>query len=384
MALIHMLCHMKKYLLIVLTGFIWACGSNGTGTEAPTPQEDGKDRKAILSHLADHIIIPAYANFKVKLDAMQAKSDQFVNQPTMNNLTAFRSAWTEAYIEWQKVELFDFGPAEKQTIRNFYNIYPASENGILANIADPSANLEVPASYAQQGFPALDFLINGVAKTDEEIVAYYSSSAEGAKRLAYIKRLTGRMASLLDKVITEWNTSYRETYISKTGLDISSSTSLMINGFVLHYERFIRSGKFGIPSGAMLNGVIAPEKVEAFYKKDISLILAKTAHQAYVDFFNGKAVKSTLEGPSIKSYLDALKAKDSATGKSLSEIINAQLEATKVKLDVLRPNLYEEVKSNNQAMVTVYNEMQKTVRLLKVDMTSAMSITITYTDNDGD
>ncbi|MCZ2480596.1 imelysin family protein [Aquirufa nivalisilvae] len=375
---------MKKYLLIVLTGLIWACGSNGTGTDEPTPQEDGKDRKAILIHLADHVIIPSYANFKLKLDAMLAKSDAFTSQPNTANLQAFRSAWIEAYIEWQKVELFDFGPAEKQTIRNFFNIYPANEIGIQSNIADPAANLEVPASYAQQGFPALDFLINGVAKTDEEIVAYYLTPVEGTKRIAYIKRLTARMNSLLDKVINEWNTTYRETYVSKTGLDISSSTSLMINGFVLHYERFIRSGKFGIPSGAMLNGVVAPEKVEAFYKKDISLILAKTAHQAYVDFFNGKAVKTGLEGPSIKTYLDALKAKDSATGKNLSEIINAQLEATKLKLDVLKPNLYEEVKTNNQAMVTVYTEMQKTVRLLKVDMTSAMSITITYTDNDGD
>ncbi|TBH70932.1 imelysin family protein [Aquirufa nivalisilvae] len=375
---------MKKYLLIVLTGLIWACGSNGTGTDEPTPQEDGKDRKAILIHLADHVIIPSYANFKLKLDAMLAKSDAFTSQPNTANLQAFRSAWIEAYIEWQKVELFDFGPAEKQTIRNFFNIYPANEIGIQSNIADPAANLEVPASYAQQGFPALDFLINGVAKTDEEIVAYYLTPVEGTKRIAYIKRLTTRMNSLLDKVINEWNTTYRETYVSKTGLDISSSTSLMINGFVLHYERFIRSGKFGIPSGAMLNGVVAPEKVEAFYKKDISLVLAKTAHQAYVDFFNGKAVKTGFEGPSIKTYLDALKANDSATGKNLSEIINAQLEATKLKLDVLKPNLYEEVKTNNQAMVTVYTEMQKTVRLLKVDMTSAMSITITYTDNDGD
>lgn len=375
---------MKKYLLIVLTGLIWACGSNGTGTDEPTPQEDGKDRKAILIHLADHVIIPSYANFKLKLDAMLAKSDAFTSQPNTANLQAFRSAWIEAYIEWQKVELFDFGPAEKQTIRNFFNIYPANEIGIQSNIADPAANLEVPASYAQQGFPALDFLINGVAKTDEEIVAYYVTPVEGTKRIAYIKRLTARMNSLLDKVINEWNTTYRETYVSKTGLDISSSTSLMINGFVLHYERFIRSGKFGIPSGAMLNGVVAPEKVEAFYKKDISLVLAKTAHQAYVDFFNGKAVKTGLEGPSIKTYLDALKAKDSATGKNLSEIINAQLEATKLKLDVLKPDLYEEVKTNNQAMVNVYTEMQKTVRLLKVDMTSAMSITITYTDNDGD
>jgi hypothetical protein len=35
-------------------------------------------------------------------------------------------------------------------------------------------------------------------------------------------------------------------------------------------------------------------------------------------------------------------------------------------------------------MQAVYTEMQNVIKMLKVDMTSAMSITITYTDNDGD
>ena len=102
------------------------------------------------------------------------------------------------------------------------------------------------------------------------------------------------------------------------------------------------------------------------------------------DFFNGVDVSTEAEGPSFKSYLDALGAKDSATGTLLSEIINGQFTTIDSKLDLLSENFYQEVQTNNQAMKDVYTEMQKAVRLLKVDMTSAMSITITYTDNDGD
>lgn len=373
----------KQILFVALTGLLWACGSGGETTDPPTPVDEGKDRKLILTHLADNVIIPAYGNFKAKLDLMVTKGNAFTAKPDVTTLTDFRTTWVEAYTEWQKVELFDFGPAERQTLRNFFNIYPASEKGINANIADPSANLEVPASFAQQGFPALDYLLNGLGSTDTGILAFYTTAPDAAKRLAYVNRLTSRMKTLLDKVTTDW-TTYRETFISKTGLDISSSTSLMVNGFVLHYERFIRSGKFGIPSGAMLNGVVSADKVEAFYKKDISRTLAQTAHQAVIDFFNGKNIKTGAEGPSFKTYLVALGAKDSATGQSLAEIINNQFAASKGKMEVLKPNLYEEVKTNNPAMIEVYTEMQKAVRMLKVDMTSAMSITITYTDNDGD
>ena len=374
---------MKKSFLFLFAGLLLAYGCKEDASDTPTI-DNSKDRQAVLTYLADSVIIPSYTNFKVKFDIMQAKSDAFTNQATLTNLTAFRSAWVDAYTEWQKVELFDFGPAEKQTIRNFYNIYPANDSIINVNISNPSANLEVTSSYSQQGFPALDYLLNGVGNTDTAILAYYTTETDAAKRIEYIKRLTTRMNSLLTKVITDWNGTYRETFITKTGLDIGSSTSLMINGLVLHYERYIRSGKFGIPSGAMLNGVVSPTKVEAYYKKNISLILAKTAHQAFVDFFNGKNVITGTEGSSFKTYLVALGAKDSGTGKLLTELINVQFNATKGKMDLLKPNLYEEVKTNNQAMKDVYTEMQKTVRMLKVDMTSAMSITITYTDNDGD
>ena len=192
------------------------------------------------------------------------------------------------------------------------------------------------------------------------------------------------MNTLLTKVMGDWKDTYREEFTTKTGVDIGSPLGQLVNGYVLHYERYIRSGKFGIPSGAMLNGIVSPDKVEAFYKKDISKQLAQAAHQAVVDFFNGKSVVTGQEGPSFKTYLTALGAKDSSTGMSLAQLINQQFEASTQKVNALKPNLYEEVKTNNAAMIQVYTEMQKAVRMLKVDMTAAMSIVITYTDNDGD
>jgi predicted lipoprotein len=374
---------MKKYFALLLTLLFLGC-SSGSDKPDPQPAEEGKDRAVMLKALAENVVIPSYDQFKTKFDVMATKSKAFTAKPDVQTLSEFRGAWADAYVAWQRVELFDFGPAEKQTIRNFFNIYPAGEAGIAANIADPTSNLEVPASYATQGFPALDYLINGLGADDTAILIYYTTDKDAAKRLAYITRVITRMESLLSKVIGDWKGEYLNTFISKTGLDIGSSTSSMVNGIVLHYERYIRSGKFGIPSGAMANGIPAPEKVEAFYKKDISKSLAQTAHKAYVDFFNGKHAVTDEAGPGLKTYLDALGAKDSGTGKLLTETINAQFLVATAKLDALKPNLYDEVKTNNQAMKDMYTEMQKAVRMLKVDMTSAMSITITYTDNDGD
>ncbi len=375
--------HYKNFCVCFLLLVLSACGGSD---DEPSPVDGDTDREEILIHWVDNILIPSYTNFKTKLDVMVEKSNSFTGSPDDASLVEFRNAWIEAYTEWQKVELFEFGAADKYTLRNFFNIYPADVAGITSNINDPSVNLALPASYPRQGFPALDYLLNGIAADDESIVAYYTSDPNAAKALAYVDKIVLRMNTLLESVMAEWNGAYRDTFISETGLDIGSSMGAVVNAYVLHYERYIRSGKIGIPAGVIGTtvGPTFPDKVEAFYKRDISRTLAKTAHQAAIDFFNGKSAANGAEGPSFKSYLNGLDAKDSNSGTLLSTIITNQFTTINGKLDQLSPDFYEQIETNNQAMVDAYTSLQMAVRYLKVDMTSAMSITITYTDNDGD
>ena len=373
----------KSICIVFITSIPWACGNSGS---EPSPADNNKDRQIILAHWADNIVIPSYADFSSAFDVMAARGKEFTETPGPATLVAFRQAWADAYLKWQTVEVFEFGPADKYTLRNFFNIYPSDISGIIANMNDPGSNLDVPAAYASQGFPALDYLINGVAADDQGIINAYTTGADAPKRIAYISRVIHRMSTLLRTVITEWTGPYKEIFVNNTGLDIGSSMGAVINAYVLYYERYIRSGKIGIPSGATFGstGVPYPEKVEGYYKRDISRHLALAAHQAAHHFFNGVNVNTGSEGPSFKSYLDALGAKDPSTNTLLSKIINDQFEAISTELGQLSQDFYQQIQSDNQKMASTYAAMQKLVRILKVDMTSAMSVTITYTDNDGD
>jgi hypothetical protein len=362
---------------------VLSCGKKHKGGEG-TPQGNSSDRGLMLTNIADSIVIPAYANFDVQLAAMITASDAFRANPTLTTLTDFRSAWRQAYIEWQKVAIFDFGPAADNGLNSYMNIFPANVTTINANIAAGNASLETFASYPAQGFPAFDYLLNGLAATDAAILDLYTTDVDAAKRLAYVLQLTNQMTAKFSAVKTAWDTTYRNTFVSNTSMDIYSSTSIMVNGVIKYYERNIRSGKFGYPSGVMVGGVVSPEKVEALYAKDLGLTLAQASHDAFVNYFNGLAIKSGVAGASLKTYLNSLDAKDATTQILLSETINTQFAVITDKLNVLTEDLSNEVSTNNTAMIAVYNEMQLLVRLLKVDMASAMSVTITYTDNDGD
>jgi hypothetical protein len=192
------------------------------------------------------------------------------------------------------------------------------------------------------------------------------------------------MNTVFTQVNNAWKGDFSDTFKSKTAIDAGSSTSTLINGYILNFERYIRSGKIGIPAGTMTPGNTFPNKVEAFYAKNLSLTLAKSAQTATYNLFLGKSYSNKTPGYSIKNYLDALNVRDASSGKLLSELIVQQFDVIDSRLNNLQNNLFSEVNTNNSRMVDTYNEMQKLVRLLKVDMTSAMSVTITYTDNDGD
>lgn len=370
-------------LLFTLLFTVSSCSEKDKGGAVPTGS--ASDRELMLTNIADNIIIPAYANFDLKLANMIAKSDAFRATPTITTLAEYRTAWEEAYIAWQKVALFDFGPATDNGLQGFMNIYPTNTTTINANITSGNASLETIGSYSAQGFPALDYLINGIAATDDEIITLYTTDAEADKRKEYLLQLTNQMRVKFDLVKNAWNTTYRNSFVASAGTGLYSSTSLMVNGIVFYYERYLRSGKFGIPSGAMIGGTLLPASVEGYYSEEIAKTLAQTAHQAFVDFFNGKGFTSGTEGPSLKTYLNSLGAKDATTQVLLSENINTQFGVVNDKLALLTSeDLSNEVSTNNDNMVAVYTQLQAGIKLLKVDMTSAMSITITYTDNDGD
>ncbi|WP_299255482.1 imelysin family protein [uncultured Cytophaga sp.] len=378
---------LKRILLLVciaIIGCIVSCKPRTSDNTIPAKGNDS-DRSLMLVNIADNIILPTYANFDLKLTDMISKSDAFRNAPTEVTLTEFRTAWADAYIEWQKAALFDFGPATDYTLNSFLNLYPTNVSAIQANITAGNANLENFSFYSAQGFPALDYLINGIATSDADIVSLYDTDIDAAKRNAYLLKLTNQMRLKFDGVNNAWKNNYRNTFIASTGNGVNASTSVMVNGIVYYYERFLRSGKFGIPSGAMVNGTLLPGNVEAYYSKALAKTLAETAHQSFVDFFNGKGVNTGITGPSLFSYLNALDAKDATTSVLISKEITTQFDVVKTKLDALTgEDLSNEVSTQNANMIAVYNQMQIATRMLKVDMCSALSITITYTDNDGD
>lgn len=372
---------MKK--LFILLGALLAIAACSSSDSTETETDSNKyDRTVLLTNWADHIIIPSYVNYQAKIEVLATNIDSFNSIATEANLQVVRASWIEAYKAYQYVAIYSFGKSEDISLKESANTYPTNATGIEANINTGTYNLALLSQFDKQGFPALDYLINGLSTTDAQIVTYYTTNAKATKYKKYIADVVTRLKLSASAVVDDWNSGYRATYIANSGTSVSGSVNFTTNNFVKNLEKNVRSGKLGIPAGVFSAAIKYPEKVEAFYKNDISRALLNTAIKASQDFFNGKHFNKSTSGESLKSYLDYLKV--ARQGQNLSDIINNQFATIFLANASLSNSFSNQINTDNTKMILAYDALQQNVIYTKLDMMQALNITIDYVDGDGD
>ena len=149
---------MKKILSIFIIVAVFAsCG----GGEDPITG-DGYDRSLLLANVTDNIIIPAYQNFYDDVVALDNAVMAFATQTDQANFDIVEQKWFNAYKSWQHVEMFDINTAELINFRKKINSYPCNTIRIELNAANGGYDFDDANHFAAQGFPTLDYLINGL------------------------------------------------------------------------------------------------------------------------------------------------------------------------------------------------------------------------------
>lgn len=365
-------------VLLVIVSTIWVgCGDDmpGKGTTA----NDQFDRSVMLTHWADGFIIPGYKEYLKLVDSLDAQTKRFVAEPNTTRLNNVRSTYRLAYNAWQEVSMFEIGKAEELAFRNQTNIYPANTTAILENIFSESYNLNLPSTIAEQGYPAVEFLIYGLDGSEDAIVEQFILDPKFG---FYLEDLTTRLSALTREVYTDWITGYREVFIADDGSSASSSVNRMVNDYLLYYERFLRGGKIAIPAGVFSGGPLA-NSVEALYTQSptINKSLYLNSLNNFKAFFDGNS-KYIGSGTSLSHYLDYIR--ELTDGADIRGALDTELEnAITVSLN-LDEDLYKQVLEDNSKMLETYNQLQKITVLLKTDMFSSLNISVDYVDSDGD
>lgn len=337
------------------------------------------NRSEMLSNYADQMIIPNYSILNQNMEDLNHSIEQFVAEPSIDNLIDCRANFTDSYRAWQHCSAYEFGPASQVVLRATLNTFPCDLDQIHSNIESGSYNLESISNIDAIGFPALDYLLYQTEMSEEEIVAFFEENDNASN---YLSDISYQMSTLVSGVYSSWISNqgnYKSTFIDNDGTDVGSSLGMLVNEMNFDFE-IIKNAKIGIPLGKQTLDMTLPNKVEAFYSgisnelaienlKSIRNIFTCTDHHdiGYIG---------------LEENLDQVDA--TYQNDLLSKAIKNQFDRCIDKLESIDLPLSEAVDTQNELVNQAYLEIQKQVVLIKTDLPSALSVMITYQDNDGD
>ena len=345
------------------------------------------DKLSLLTNLADNYIIPSLDAYKSKIITLNIHVDSFIVNPNISNLTLLRTNWEEALLNWQDIGFLDFGPSEYILLRKQTNTFPIDTTELNNFITLADWNLDYASSYDSKGLQALDYLLFKPGYTDSELITYFQNNTNAKN---YLKAVAEDLNQNINFVTNQW-VSYREDFINDFEVTQSnfstnsqgSSISNIINALCLHYEFYVRRGKVGLPLG-VFNGfsqLELPELVECYYsgKSTQNLVRSINSLRKYV---TGSSYLNNDNGLGLDDYMDFVNAEQST--QQLSSVIDNQFLTILDEVNNINGPLSEEIINNKSQITQTYQELQQLVPYIKVDMTSALGVLITYQDNDGD
>ena len=335
------------------------------------------DRSKMLEFTVEKIIIPAFDDLEAKLNELKGSYSKFNSDMTNNNLDDLRNKWLLSYKAWQHVEMYDIGKAMEDYYAFKSNVYPVDTVRVKINIEKGEYDLNNPNNYDAQGFPTIDYLLYGLDKEMSKIIDHFKNDQKISN---YLGKIIDELISSTSSVNSHWKSTKGE-FIKSIENSATSNLNMLINDFIFYYEKRFRANKFGIPGGVFSSSAL-PDRVEGFYSKIYSKELAQEAFTSIKNFFNGISHENKdVIGTGVKSYLDFL---DSNKTKLLSDDINNQFTIAENSISELNDNYSIQIKDGLIKLLTTYDDIQKAVVLLKVDMLQILNINVDYVDADGD
>lgn len=319
------------------------------------------DKASLLSNLADNVILPALNDFSSKIDDLESSYSVFQLDRTAPNLEDVRTKWKAAYLSWQAVKIFDFGPIRDYGFKASTGTYPTDTVKIDNNVTNGGYNLATAANVDAIGLSSLDYFLYRI-----DALNYFVGNDPYT---TYANDVIQKLKSETTAVVSAWN-SYRSTFVSSTGTESTSAFSLLVNEFCRDYE-LAKNSKLGIPLGKQSLGIQLPEYIEA-RRSGFSLEIQKASVTSLANVFNGGS------GVGFDDYLVNLER------SSLASSISTRFSEIGSKINSFSGTLEQEMENNTTELDNLYLLFQGQVVSLKTDMSSAFGVLITYQDNDGD
>jgi predicted lipoprotein len=351
-----------------LVPWLAACSSTG----------EGDTRRELLESWSTGLIVPQYAQFEERSQALATALDTLCAAPDEASLTAARGAWTEARAPFKQAEVFAFGPYSRPEFRIGPKIdsWPARPDSIEQYLAgtdpvDPARLAEL--GVFNKGLPVIEYMIFA-----PDVSA--PARLQEPRRCEYLRSVGVELVSRARELHEAWapeagNFAEQLSGAGRTSTawrSLRDAFSEVINRMGFTIEN-VRRDKLGRPLGDMAGGVAVPDEAESrFSGRSIPDILDNLAGIEVLYF--GDPVRNL---PGVTRYA-------TERGENFDERFSVALAAARVALDGVGMPLTQAVAAEPELVREASAKLLDLQTLIQTELISALGLSLNFNDNDGD
>lgn len=350
--------------LLVALLFLVACSDD---------TDESFDKEALLENITTNQILPAFEAFKDGTIALQTSAHTFQQSPTINTLQDFQNEWKKTVVLWKRTEVFGFGPTDNHETSIYF--HPSRINLITNALNDDDAfDLDYMGrlAAAAKGLPALEYLLFQDGGSQDDVLALFSTGDLASRRVEYVVGIANHLVQEATALNNAWQ-AYAPAFKNQATED-GKEVDVLANQLLLVMEVIVNE-QLGLPLGKKTDSDPIPSKVEARHSR-----YSKELIQANIE-----TVEAVFSGSNKIGFDDYLTFVNAKYGdEELAIAITNQVSTFKQAVDGMPAPLQTAVVDEQDVIESVYTTGQLALIMIKADMFSALSITIAFTDSDGD
>ena len=156
--------------------------------------------KTYLTHVANDIVIPAYADAAKQSDLLHELAQKHCQQAPVSGdeLQALRAQWLVLAQAWAGAEMINFGPATASMSNLYINYYPDERGLVHGGVADLiAANPKLTAEQLANE----SAIVQGIPGLEE---ALYANDSFDAGQCAYVMSASSALSTRLKDIEKNW------------------------------------------------------------------------------------------------------------------------------------------------------------------------------------
>ncbi|MBO6225030.1 MAG: peptidase M75 [Psychrobacter sp.] len=332
-------------------------GATENATKITAVSISADTEKTYLMHVANDIVIPAYADAAKQSDVLHDLAQKHCQQAPVSGekLQELREQWLVLAQAWARAEMVNFGPATDSMSNLYINYYPDERGLVHSGVAELiAANPELTAEQLADE----SAIVQGVPGLEE---ALYANERLDAGQCAYVISASSALSTRLKDIEKSW----QQNATQLLAIDKTAGSDQGLNQWfnaLLSLVETMKSNAIEQPLG--LTGKAKGHLPAATAGQSRAIVNAKLA-----------ALNDTLTDPVLTAILGT--NDDNQVADNLS---TALADATTL-LAQMPEDLATADKATQQELL---NHMTTITRLIKRQLIPALGIRVGFNSTDGD